>query len=220
MTMRAINGEPRGADVTIGVDIGQRRDPSAIAVAERLERNRPDLPEVKEQYYPIRHLERVPLDTSYPDVAARVIEIVERLQERDTPPYKIIVALDVTGVGRGVSDILKEPLKRRRVELTNVTLTAGMQLTGELGRGDVSLGKEELVSRLQALFQTGRVLVPEGHPEAEAMARELEDFEIRVNTKGNMQSGAFKTGAHDDLVVALALATLPPAKRRGIWAPL
>ncbi len=48
--------------VTIGADIGQKRDPSAIAVADaemRLVDGRP------ESFYRIRYLERLPLGTGY-----------------------------------------------------------------------------------------------------------------------------------------------------------
>ena len=45
--------------VTIGVDVGQRVDPTAIAVCER-----------KDDRYIVRHLERLPLGTPYPAVNA------------------------------------------------------------------------------------------------------------------------------------------------------
>jgi hypothetical protein len=38
------------------------------------------------------------------------------------------------------------------------------------------------------------------------MLSELEMFEIRVSDAGTDQYGAFRTGSHDDLVVALGLA--------------
>jgi len=45
------------------------------------------------------------------------------------------------------------------------------------------------------------------------MVRELQDYEIRIDPNANEQYGAFSTGAHDDLVTALGLATLePPAQ--------
>lgn len=175
---------------------------------------------MQEWYFPIRHLERVPLNTSYPDVAKRVVEAVDSLQARKKEPERITVAIDVTGVGRGVSDILSEPLKRRGVHLSNVTIVAGLKLTGEIGYGDVSIGKEQMVSRLQSLFQTGRIQINSKNLEAEAMKRELLDFEIRLNDKGNMQSGAFKVGSHDDLVIALALSCLHDPVSRGYWGVL
>lgn len=51
--------------------------------------------------------------------------------------------------------------------------------------------------------------------EGRQLAQELQDFEIRVNENANLVSGAFRTGAHDDLVVALGLSCLDdPRKRR------
>ncbi len=79
----------------------------------------------------------------------------------------------------------------------------------------MSVGKAYLVSRLQALFQTGRVKLPAGHPEAAAMSRELMGYEIRVDADATDRYGAFKTGAHDDLVTALGLAVIGEPARSG-----
>jgi hypothetical protein len=62
------------------------------------------------------------------------------------------------------------------------------------------------VSRLQALLQGGRLHLPKTS-EAEALGRELLDYEIRVDTNANDLYGAFKVGSHDDLVTARGLAT-------------
>jgi len=75
----------------------------------------------------------------------------------------------------------------------------------EVSRNEIRLGKAWLVSRLQALLQTGRLHLPRT-PEAEALAVELLDYEIRVDSDANDRYGAFKVGTHDDLVTALGLA--------------
>jgi hypothetical protein len=75
----------------------------------------------------------------------------------------------------------------------------------EASRTEVRLGKAWLVSRLQVLLQAARVHLPRT-PEAEALAVELLDYEIRVNSDANDRYGAFKVGTHDDLVTALGLA--------------
>jgi hypothetical protein len=49
--------------------------------------------------------------------------------------------------------------------------------------------------------------------EARALARELLDYEIRVSDHASVLAGAFKTGAHDDLVTALGLAVLESGQR-------
>jgi hypothetical protein len=207
--------------VVVGIDIGQQRDPTAIAVAEYLKRPREDRPERDEWYFPIRHLERLPLGTDYPVVAARVVEVVANIQERarrheeSTPRINVVV--DATGVGRPVVDIVRVPLKDLHVPLTDATFTYGENLVGEVGRygQSMSIGKAYLVSRLQALFQTGRVQLPANHPEAAALTKELLDYEIRVDPEGSDKYGAFKTGAHDDLVTALGLSVIQDPVARG-----
>lgn len=51
----------------------------------------------------------------------------------------------------------------------------------------------------------GRLHLPRT-AEAETLAEELLDYEIRVDQDANDRYGAFRVGAHDDLVTALGLA--------------
>ena len=67
----------------------------------------------------------------------------------------------------------------------------------------MSLGKAYLVSRLQALLQSGRLHLPRT-AEAEVLTDELLTYEIRVDKNANDRYGAFRVGTHDDLVTALA----------------
>lgn len=68
----------------------------------------------------------------------------------------------------------------------------------------LSLGKELLACRLQALLQARRIHLP-GTREGKALAAELRGYEIRVNEGGHARFGAFRSGTHDDLVTALGL---------------
>jgi hypothetical protein len=200
--------------ITIGVDIGQKRDPTAICVAEvdwRSVGNR------TETHFVIRHLERLPLGTPYPRVAGRVAEIEGgvRVKSGETP----IVYVDATGVGQPVVDLLWERLPG--ASLTPVYFTAGDR-RGETREGEgvrVSLGKAFMVSRLQTLLQNHRLHLPHTR-EAEALTEELLDYEIRVTENANDQYGAFRVGTHDDLVTALGLATQheKPPWRQQSWA--
>lgn len=89
-----------------------------------------------------------------------------------------------------------------------VTFAYGDRYDRRAGR----VGKAYLVSRLQALLQTGRIKLPRT-PEAERLAEELMDYEIRVEKDGGDRSGAFRVGAHDDVVTALGLAELEEPSR-------
>ena len=206
--------------VTIGADIGQRHDPTAVAVVElewRGARRRD-----RDDHYIVRHLERLPLGTPYPDVAERLRAIVAGVRARTTPireplgggqylyhgeraPH-VALFLDATGVGQPVADLLA----RAGVRPTACYFTHGDRRTEERGR--VTIGKAWLVSRLQALAQTHRLHLPTT-AEAEATRRELLDYEIRVDANANDTYGAFRVGAHDDLVTAIGLAVQPARSR-------
>jgi len=65
--------------------------------------------------------------------------------------------------------------------------------------------KGELVSKLQALLHSGDLRIANSLPDAAVLARELQDFRVRFTEAGNATFNA-REGAHDDLVLALALA--------------
>lgn len=191
-----------GSVIIIGADIGQKVDPTAIAVAEQQWRT----PEGgrREDFYLIRFLDRLPLGTPYPQVAQRLERLVASVQER-APGASLTFYVDATGVGQPVVDLLTHV----GMPVQAVYFTHGDRRTKQAD-GSITLGKAWLVSRLQALLQTGRILLPTTS-EAQVLAKELQDYEIRVSEDANERYGAFKVGTHDDLVTALGLATQPPS---------
>jgi hypothetical protein len=62
-----------------------------------------------------------------------------------------------------------------------------------------------MVSTIVALFDAKRLFLAKRGHETDAMIEELQNYEIHVSDEGRDQYGA-KTGAHDDLVTALALS--------------
>ncbi len=226
------------AIITIGVDIGQKRDPTALAVVEKEERpsgrtktvtrtvyNRSEYTvlgagsgfitnllnpydegeevtgqePIMETHYITRHLERLPLGTPYPQVVVRLVEVAARVAEKTGQEPDIYV--DVTGVGAPVVDLIRAGGIKGR--LWPVYFVHGDRLTRQ--GGQMTLGKAYLVSRLQTLLQGGRIHLPKTQ-EAEALAKELLDYEIHVDEHANDTYGAFKVGTHDDLVTGLGLA--------------
>lgn len=187
--------------ITIGVDIGQKRDPTAVCVAEgdwRAVDGR------TESHFLVRHLERLPLGTPYPQVADRIARITDQVRARTGKSPTVFV--DGTGVGQPVVDLLRERVHSGAV--VAVWFTYGDQRT-ESWEGDflrVSLGKSHMVSRLQVLLGTGRLHLPRTR-EAAVLTEELLNYELRVDESAHERFGAFKIGTHDDLVTALGLAT-------------
>jgi hypothetical protein len=184
--------------VTVGVDIGQRRDPTAIAVVEQVERRDSEI------HHDVRHLERLDLGTPYPGVAKRVAEVVQGVHAKTSGEAPTLY-VDATGVGTPIVDVLKDEGVGDLAQLVAVYFTYGDRRKVE---GDeVKLGKAWLVSRMQALLQSERLHLPRRSAEAEVLAEELLDYEIRITEDANDRYGAFRVGTHDDLVTALGLAT-------------
>jgi hypothetical protein len=130
----------------IGLDLGQRRDYTAIAVVERLERPRP-YGETEFEALLVRHAERLPLGTRYPAVVDRVRELtyLPELMGR----CELIV--DATGVGTPIVDLLRA--ERLGSSLAAVTITSGgRERMGAEGAGQ----HDDLVMALALACWKGR----------------------------------------------------------------
>lgn len=188
--------------VRTGADIGKLSDPTALCVAE--EEKRAD-----GVHFLIRHLERLPLGTSYPKVCDRIIEIQNGLEARSQrhavlddengQGFRLELYIDATGIGLAISD----ELRHRGLRPTSCFFVSGDKRSERTG-DTISIGKAWMVGRLQVLLQSGRVHLPDS-AEADALTRELQDYEISVSDSGHASFNA-RSGKHDDLVIALGLA--------------
>src|SRR5258707_14938132 len=84
-----MNGQ--GTDYVLAVDLGKRRDYTAIAIVQRT------------GTYTVRHLQRLPLGTSYTQAAGHIRHLLRRpeLQSNCT------LVVDATGAGEPVVDLLR-----------------------------------------------------------------------------------------------------------------
>lgn len=172
----------------IGLDLGQRRDHSAIAVVQKSVPHR----------LQVRHLERVPLGTPYTAVVARIREIVQHPELRG----QCALVVDGTGIGAPVVDALRAA--RLGCELCAVTITGGDH---EHGRdGAWSVPKRDLIAGLQVLLERGELRIAKALLEAGSLVRELLDMRITMAGNGRIRLGADGFGEHDDLVIAVALS--------------
>jgi len=177
----------------LGIDLGQRQDPTALALVRRLE--------YRDPYgggsfsgLGVIGLERVPLGTPYPVVVARLhrLELLRQVK----------VAVDATGVGLPVVEEMRRA--GLEAEVAAVTITGGDK---ETHRGlDFHVPKQDLMTGLQMLLEKGELKIARGLGEAGALVRELVNMRARPGARGRLRVGAEAFGEHDDLVMALALA--------------
>jgi len=185
-----------------GLDLGQARDYTATAVIERAELrgafDHAQWAHRKEVELRLRYLRRTPLGTPYPRVVAQTTD----LTRHPTFGGRVDLAVDATGVGRPVVDLLQASPRKGRMRA--VMVTGGEQQHETNGYFHVP--KRDLISGLALLFQTGGLKIAQDLEEGETLVEELLAMERRSTTSGREQYGAWRQGAHDDLVFAVALA--------------
>jgi hypothetical protein len=115
----------------VGVDLGQMVDHTALAVLERAEL-KGDWDAAhwawrKKAVLRLRHLERVPLGTPYPEVMERVEELVRSPQLEG----RCELVVDATGVGAPVMEMLR--YRGIECSIHAVTITGADQEKSEGG---------------------------------------------------------------------------------------
>ena len=204
---------PRRARYYVGCDLGQSSDPTALAVLEHV-RGVMDAGSEWERHtglsthlqtpaerINVRHLERLPLGMSYPSVVAHVADLLSRppLTRTDDHPAAELV-IDSTGVGKAVADIFSDA----GLKFQAVTITAGNEATWA-GQDRWNVAKTILISTLDAMLHIKTLRFASALSEADAMKDELLDFRRKLSETGRSTYAA-RSGRHDDLVLAVAIA--------------
>ena len=177
---------------TVGVDLGQSFDPTAISCIRKLEADDRD---PSRSIFQVGHLERLPLGIPYPSIVRTVAGVLAAPRLRG----KAELVIDYTGVGRPVFDMFEGA----GLSPIGVTITSGTTTTNE---GMIyGVPKLHLISRVQALLHSGRLKIHKGLTDAPALVAELQEFRAEVTDSGYWRFGA-RSGKHDDLVLAVAIA--------------
>ena len=147
----------------------------------------------------LRHLERLPLGLKYPEIERRVKRMLESgaLGER----WQLVV--DATGVGRPVVDHLRES-GFGWGQMKAVMVTGGQVERSEGGFEYVP--KRDLIVGLQLMLEDESLKITTELQHVEALRKEMGDMRVKITAAGNEQFGAWRSGEHDDLVFAVALA--------------
>lgn len=133
----------------------------------------------------------------------RIVQDVVQLL--DTAPLRAdraMLVVDATGVGAPVVDLFRA----EQVNHAPVTITGGFAVGWDLQRGSFTVPKRDLVSVMAVLLEQRRLRIPEALPTRDLLTRELQAFRRRVTPVGNDTYASWREQDHDDLVLAVALA--------------
>lgn len=216
----------RPVEWLVGVDIGQTRDPTAVAVLQRV----PLVKRVKDadgravpvlrddhvdgarirrfqyqDHFHLRQLERLKLGSPYQAIVDRTAEILSKL-----PPYSSVAVVDQTGVGRPVVE------QMAHLPIVPVTITSGQSFHADHDGWKVA--KKVLVSNAQVLLQNGRLKVAGKIKIVRDFVAEMAAFRVKLSA-ASQTFESHREGVHDDLVLAVCLALWWGSQRQTGWLP-
>jgi phage FluMu gp28-like protein len=173
----------------IGLDLGRRQDHSALVILERSVRavntRYIDAYTKWETHLTVRQAKQWKLGTAYGAVAEEVSRIFHKVVSLG--PATLV--MDQTGVGDAVHEMIREHLRGAKFE--------GVNITQDL--------KRDMYAAIETALEKGLLSIAPSCLAAAALKQELLTVEIRRIGQG-YKFGAFEKDAHDDLVMALALA--------------
>lgn len=197
-------GRYRIGEFWVGCDLGARVDRSAIVVVEGLVGLKPDS---HVALYEVAEIIRLDQGAPHSETMAALVDVYDRYRPR-------WCHFDDTGLGVGFHEYVRD------------AYNAGL-LPGQRPRGVTLTAqtKYEVTTALDRLVDEKRIRVPEV-PGAEKLRQEMRDFHYRYTAAGNVTTGSVTAAAHDDLVIATALAVYPtwwhqrPIPRSIVGAPV
>jgi hypothetical protein len=215
---------------SVGVDLGQANDPTAIAVLEKtvvapstalfspVGKSPSNRLVEGDIVYDLVYLRRPKLGTPYDTIAKRVADLICELEPEGAfgELGQVTLSVDGTGVGRPIVDMLDTEFKRRgassksvpRVDFRRVSVT-GSQTTLKRptrANGYWSVPKKDLVFPAVAAFQQGKIRIGKVQ-DRDALVNELKNYRRTTNiATGTMAFEPWRESEHDDLLFAVCLA--------------
>ena len=186
-----------------GLDLGQTNDPSASIILE-------SHGEGGTRAYDVRYIEQYKLGTSYP----RIVESVGALLDREPLAGNCTLIIDHTGVGRPIYDMFVDA----KLQPIGLTITGGTTWHRETPR-QWHVAKILLVGIVQKFLQSGRLRIGAKLPHVGTLQRELRDFRVKVSKAAN-ETYESREGAHDVLVLSLAIALFAAEHPAPRWLPV
>lgn len=175
---------------TLGLDLGQSFDFSALALLEQTNIPLPFDPVTYSHptstVYDLRFLRRFPKGTPYPAVIDFLSSILS------APPlfHRTALVCDATGLGAPFLDMLRRA--NLSAPIIPIVLTAPL--------------KTDIIGALSFRLLTNTLRIPANLPHRDLLFHELLHFRAKFSPTGHLRLESQRPEDHDDLLIALALA--------------
>ncbi len=193
----------RHSHVIVGVSIGTGIEPTALAIVEQIIDSGGNWL-AKTRALELRHLERLPAQTSYPDTVERVATLLSsaEIDEGETCGDAGVV-LDVSGAGRAILELFK----RANIRFVTVGIVGADVREEEVEFNDWRLPKVELVGVLRVAYETKRLRMAKSLELVPDLLNELRSFKMRPPRIDPNDPESWRENEFDDLIFAVGLAT-------------
>ena len=185
-------------NLVVALDPGQRQDPAALVIVERIVLARDNPQDVDRYRWDVAHAQQWALGTPHPAVLSDTLDLMSR---PDLDGARLL--FDATGVGAVYEDLFRQAWQRGRLPLRAqpIIMTAGILDNGP------HLAKRNLVGKYEAKLSNGQIAVRQ-IPLRDEIAKQHKSFRAKFSQSGADTYEALRDGRdHDDLIVALMLAT-------------
>ncbi len=186
----------------IGVSLGIGIQPTAIAVVEQIIDSGGNWL-AKTRALELRHLERLPAQTSYPDTVERVATLLSSPEiDEGEGCGEASVVLDVTGSGRAILELFK----RSNIRVVTVSIVGAGVREEQVEFDDWRLPKVELVGTLRVAYETERLRMAKSLELVPDLLNELREFKMRPPRIDPNDPESWRENEFDDLIFAVGLA--------------
>jgi hypothetical protein len=210
---------PGTSTFTLGVDLGQSIDPTAMTLIERRvmwdgkswtpkhgrQEGATDMLRAVHLGYWIRAVELLPLQTRYQTVVTSVAERLNHAAELGACE----LVFDETG-NRAAGDML-----RAAVPNAIACVISGGESDNSLGSRRFSLSKANMVSGLLAGIEVGDLKLATDLTDMDQFTAHLVDLRRKISSLGHSSFNAAE-GKHDDYVTAAGLAWWRASRKQGV----
>jgi hypothetical protein len=199
--------ESKEREIVLSVDLGKMQDFTAFTISEILPERRDNKQgrRITVKTANVRDIQRVPLGTSYHDIADMLFEVYydDRLMLIDPEtknPIRPTMLVDSSGVGEGVADDLT---KRLGLAFVRYRLVRGTAETRKAPR-NYTVPRTRMFEQLYAAFTDDRIRINPKLKLAQALLEELRNLRPEANEETGYVKVVHREGEHDDMAICLA----------------
>jgi hypothetical protein len=186
-------------DLHIGLDIGYKHDRSCACVIEVM------LGPKSEQIFVVRYLKRWKQGLLYPSLVKQVERLYNHLKASGHgKPVSTYFAVDSTGVGEGVAQLIDNALPSESV--FHYYITSGINQNID-SFGHHHIPKGQMISGIVGAISSGALRLPRDisqTKDGEEMLKEMFEYEIKIADNGHDTYGSGQK--FDDMVCSLGLS--------------